>query len=98
MSGNWSERRKDPRWWALGGIAVILAAGGIIAVAQQRDDPPPRLLSLNEIACDTLKDHDQEFTYGFLKDIAADHPYTFPDADRAARLAIDLAQAPGGCS
>lgn len=78
-------------------IGVVLAVAGIVAIVSNRNDDGDRQLSLRQIACETLVDHDAEFTYSFVKDIAEDHPYTFPNADLAARQAMTMAQA-GNCS
>jgi hypothetical protein len=89
-------------WWARNRaalIAVSAVVGGIavygpIAGARHKSNTPT--MSLTEAACKLLREGETtDRTYEIAKDLARDHPYTYPDAGLSARAAVDQAVAQG---
>jgi hypothetical protein len=76
----------------------ILAGSVAIGAVTKKDEPaePSRRMSLTEAVCDMLNKGDEpDFAFRVARDLANDHPATYPDAEVAARQALTAAQAKG---
>jgi hypothetical protein len=77
-------------------VFAVLAVSAIVKNNTKASDTPQRPMTLVEAACSYLRSGDSaDAAYGYTKSLAAEHPFTFPDAGVAAHEAVAQAQAQG---